>query len=117
MNHIHACPQCYEYVPCAEGCTIEPDLGTIRGTPMSNHEVCQACTKASLSPAENLIVKTLAAWLDWSGTAVLASDEDSFGLALGDMLVDDGWADPEGEHCASDKGRDLLDRARKAGVL
>ena len=124
MIHAHACPQCYEKATCDLDCTIEPDLGaTNAGVPLSNHEVCQACEKAALSDSERALASIVHAAVEWGRTAgfdvrnpadVVAFDAVSAVIkeltraSVGLMTDDDE---------VTDKGRDLLDRARKAGVL
>lgn len=43
IPHVHACPECYEYVPCEMECALEPDLELDDGTPCGAHCVCDAC--------------------------------------------------------------------------
>jgi len=46
VPHVHACPECYEHVPCDDPrCTLEPDLELDDGTPAGSHMVCDACAK------------------------------------------------------------------------
>lgn len=45
-THKHSCPECYEKVPCALDCAIEPDLGDPKHGPFGYHDVCAACEKA-----------------------------------------------------------------------
>jgi hypothetical protein len=45
-THKHSCPECYEKVPCALDCWIEPDLGDPKHGPMGYHDVCDACEQA-----------------------------------------------------------------------
>ena len=44
--HVHACPECYEHVPCTMNCTLEPDLELDDGTPCGSHCVCERCRHA-----------------------------------------------------------------------
>jgi hypothetical protein len=44
IPHVHACPECYEYVPCEmPDCALEPDLELDDDTPSGAHHVCDNC--------------------------------------------------------------------------
>lgn len=45
IPHVHACPECYEHVPCTMACALEPDLELDDGTPAGSHMVCGGCAK------------------------------------------------------------------------
>lgn len=42
-RHVHTCTVCYEHAPCAETCSIEPDLTLDDGTLRGAYSVCAAC--------------------------------------------------------------------------
>jgi hypothetical protein len=68
----------------------------------------------TLTPAERTLAKVLAAWEEWP----CGDDEYGGDVAamadVGDLLVEHGLARVG---ALTDAGRDLLNRARKAGVL
>lgn len=69
--------------------------------------------RASLTPSEVALAKILAAWDDWKGER---GPDDVFAAVceIHDALARGAWTDLA---CLTDKGRALLDRARRAGVL
>lgn len=64
--------------------------------------------------SEIAVVKILAAYIEWPDDDESNNDMSMMLEAVGDMLSD---LDLATYHGPTDKGRDLLDRARKAGVL
>lgn len=42
-NHVHSCTVCYEHVPCALTCAVEPDLTLDDGTLRGSFDVCSSC--------------------------------------------------------------------------
>lgn len=42
-HHVHACPSCFEKVPCNDACSIETDLFREGETPCGAHATCDAC--------------------------------------------------------------------------
>lgn len=66
-----------------------------------------------MSPTEVFLAKAFAAWCDWPGAVMgerFYDDATNIGDVFFDMGLQRGW-EPTAE------GLDLLDRARKAGVL
>ena len=45
-NHVHTCPLCYEHVPCAQECAVEPDLTLDDGTLRGHYVACAKCVPA-----------------------------------------------------------------------
>jgi hypothetical protein len=41
--HFHSCPECHRVEPCAQGCSIEPDLGLHGDVPAGTHTECSVC--------------------------------------------------------------------------
>jgi hypothetical protein len=119
MNHVHACPECYEHVHCGEDCAIEPDLGTTpAGVPFAHHDVCASCARAAMSPSDSALAVAFNAWVEWPGDRADNSEAAETLRDLADVWKVRGLAVFDGLECLpTDKGADLLDRARKAGVL
>jgi len=52
IPHVHACPECYEYMPCEmPDCALEPDLELDDGTPCGSHCVCDTCESRRIKPS------------------------------------------------------------------
>jgi hypothetical protein len=71
-----------------------------------------------MSPTERFLAVVLHAWVEWPGIAL--DDEDDARESASEVhnaLDDAGLIDLHAVHSVTDKGCDLLDRARKAGVL
>lgn len=45
--HVHACPACYEYVPCELACSWFGELERTDGTPICSPVLCEACGEGS----------------------------------------------------------------------
>lgn len=70
-----------------------------------------------MSPTDKALAKMLLAWDEWPAFDGASGSPESEAIkAIGRELVKLGLA-AYGRGTVTDKGRDLLDRARKAGVL
>jgi len=57
--HFHSCPECYEAVPCDDGCSIIHDLSEADRL-FGHHDVCDRCQERNRRRAEHDEIQALA---------------------------------------------------------
>jgi hypothetical protein len=100
-HHTHACQHCGAVWRPA----IVPTVGVLFLPGFKNGE-------GDLTPSEVALAKVLAAWEEWTGDDSTAEGNTIY--QMGDILYLGGWIE---SGFITSKGKGLLDRARKAGVV
>lgn len=90
-DHVHACPECYEYVPCNDVCSTEPDLTLDDGTPCGAHVTCDECVAKSVDDLAGNAVRSMLATIAALGKVAKAAE------ALVDEIRRDNRTDEEQE--------------------